>query len=66
MAGGDAYVNPSNPVILNVFQDPFNRKRSAWDRGRTTQHSFKPEGAALVARWVLKRVQDDDFCGSVL
>ncbi len=55
--------NLTNPVILNLFQDPFFRTRRSMDHGavqaaRDGAHRRRAPG--VVAQWILKQVQDDD------
>ena len=50
----------SNPVILNLFQDPFlSADRCAFGQSgaRVLLKSAQPE---LAARWALKQVQGDE------
>ncbi|MEP6868757.1 MAG: hypothetical protein ABJA20_09585 [Novosphingobium sp.] len=52
--------NHSNPVILNLFQDPFLPARGAWFGKLAGPILSYFDGSGRAARWVLKQVQDDE------
>jgi hypothetical protein len=52
--------NSSNPVILNLFQDPSRIPTRRFQLEANRADCFAPAHSGQAAEWILKQVQDDE------